>query len=128
MKILITLLFAALFIQQADAKNLCLGTFSSFSYNSEGGDLLGVEIKIVYTRLGTQAAIQISQGEPGPLLVVPVVCDGKHISLNIPEQNGQEAAHFEGTVTKDSLYGELVYKGGGSEKLKLARKKGYWDK
>lgn len=112
---------------KAEAKDICLGTFSSLHFNSEGGDVLGIEIKVVYTRVGKQAVIQFSEGEPSPLVVVPVVCEGDHISLKIPKDNGRAAASFEGVVAKDRLVGELVYESGGREKIFLPRRKGYWD-
>jgi hypothetical protein len=124
---LVAVSFAIFFAQQAGAKDICLGTFSSLSFNSEGGDVQGVEIKVVYTRVGKQAAIQISEGEPGPLVIVPVVCDGTHLSLKIPKDDGRAAASFEGVVSKGRLVGELVYESGGREKLLLPRRKGYWD-
>ena len=126
-KILVTLFFSIFFAQQVEAKNLCLGTFSSFSFNHEGGDLLGVEIKVVPTKTGMQAAIQFSEGEPGSLVVVPVVCDGIHFSLNIPKDDGGSEAFIKGVVSKARFVGELVYISGGREKLTLPRRKGYWD-
>jgi hypothetical protein len=127
MRILIALTFAVFFMQQAGAKDLCLGTFSSFRFNSEGGDVQGVEIKVVYTRTGKQAVIQFSEGEPTSLTVVPVVCDGTHISLKIPKDDGRSAAFLEGAVSKNRLVGELVYETGGREKIFLPRRKSYWD-
>ena len=38
------------------------GTFSSLRFNTEGGDLLGVELTIVPTRKGYQGALQIAEG------------------------------------------------------------------
>ena len=115
------------FAQEVIAKDSCLGTFSSFQYNTEGGDIQGIEIKIVYTRLGKQAAIQFSEGEPGALVIVPVRCDGSHISLKIPTEDGRLSVNLEGVVSENNLTGKLIDESGESEKLLLPRKKGYWD-
>lgn len=120
-------LCSMLFAQNAAARDLCLGTFTSFRFHNESGDLQGVEIKIVYTRTGNQAVIQFSEGEPAPLIVVPVICDGAHLSLKIPKDDARPAASFEGVVSKDRLVGNLVYETGAQEKLSLPRHKGYWD-
>ena len=125
--LLAALTLEILFAQQAEAKDLCLGTFSNFRFNNEGGDIQGVEVKVVYTRLGNQAAVQFSEGEPGPLALAPVKCDGTRVSLKIPKADGRAAVTFEGVVSKDRLVGELVYETGGREKLSLPRRKGYWD-
>jgi hypothetical protein len=49
------------------------GTYSNLEYNEEGGDLLGIEIKIVpapHERF--QAAVLVSEGAPSSLFVVDV--------------------------------------------------------
>ncbi len=121
------ILLTLFFVQNVIAKNLCLGTFSSYEYNAEGGDILGVEIKVVHTRLGKQAAIQFSEGEPGELTVVTVTCDGSHFSFKIPKTNDVLSAQFEGTISKKNLSGKLTYENGASGQLILPRKKGFWD-
>ena len=59
------------------------GTFSTFEYNKEGGDVLGVEIRIVRTRTGYQAVVQFAEGEPGDLIVAPVTFEGQKVRLVI---------------------------------------------
>ena len=115
------------FVQNVIAKDQCLGTFSSYEYNAESGDIQGVEIKVVYTRLGKQAAIQFSEGEPGALIVVPIACDGSNFSFKIPKTYDILSANFEGVISKKNLSGKLIYENGASGQLILPRKKGFWD-
>ena len=102
------------------------GTFSSLRYNSESGDLGGVEIRIVYTKLGYQAAIQFSEGAPTELIVVKPSFSGTSISFEIPETHNY-AGSFSGTIDKKSLKGTFRFKTGGEWKVNLPRKKSYWD-
>ena len=121
------LIVALFFVQNVIAKDQCLGTFSSYEYNAESGDIQGVEIKVVYTRLGKQAAIQFSEGEPGALIVIPVTCKGSNFSFKIPKTNEVLSANFNGEISKKNLSGKLIYENGASEQLILPRKKGCWD-
>ena len=121
------LFLVACFATATDAKDLCLGTFSSFHVNHESGDLLGVEIKIVLTHAGKQAVIQFSEGEPGPLVITPIVCDGAHLSFILPSVSGREATTFNGSIFKDQITGDFFFKNGGREKVVLIRRKSYWD-
>ena len=116
-----------MFAQQVEAKDLCLGTFSSLHFNTEGGDLLGVEIKIVHTESGKEAAIQFSEGEPGALIMAPIVCNGSHVSFKLPRDASRPAATFEGNVSKVRLIGEFVFESGAHDKVVLPRRKSYWD-
>ncbi len=110
------------------AKDLCFGTFSSLHFNSGSGDLSGIEISIVSTRDGKQAAVQFSDGEPGPLMVTPVICTGTHLSMSLPKDAGSAAATFNGVVSSSRLIGELVFDTGAREKVNLKRRKSYWYK
>lgn len=102
------------------------GTFSSLRYNPESGDLGGVEIRIVYTKLGYQAAIQFSEGAPTELIVVKASFSGTSISFEIPETNDY-AGSFSGTIDNKSLKGTFRFKTGGEWKVNLPRKPSYWD-
>jgi hypothetical protein len=105
MKINLALLSALLLlgalVGNSAAKDNYLGTFSTFNFNSESGDLNGMEIKIVYTRLGKQAAVQFSEGEPGPLVTANVICEGNKIHMNIPETHGQKEFSIDGLISNE---------------------------
>jgi hypothetical protein len=126
-KLFIVLLSGLFFMHDATAKDFCLGTFHNLHFNSEGGDLSGMEIKIVGTNSGKQAAIQFSDGEPGSLVVTPVICKNAHIAFTIPKDHGRTAATFDGVISKNRMAGELVFEGGGRDKVVLLRRKSYWD-
>ena len=46
------------------------GTFSSLSYHREAGDLLGYEVRIVFTINGYEGTIQIAEGGPERLILL----------------------------------------------------------
>jgi len=104
------------------------GTFSSLEYVEEGGDLVGEEIKIVYTsRSGYQAAIQFAEGEPSELIVVKVNIKGNKVQFEIAEPD-TFAGVFTGTLDIKGLKGVYRYKKGGLEtNWNLPRKASYWD-
>ncbi len=95
-------------------------------YIEEAGDVVGYEIKIVFTGTSFQGAMQIAEGVPGPLIVVEVEAEGEQIRFSIPDSSTY-AGEFTGTVEKGFLKGELRFKSGATEKLKLPRTKSYWD-
>src|SRR2546425_3338582 len=68
----------------AEKKLKYTGTFSNLEYNQEGGDLLGMEIKIVPTKKGYQGALQIAEGGPSELMVVDVFFEKDNVKFEIP--------------------------------------------
>ncbi len=123
-----TVIFSAVGSTDAAAQDLCRGTFSNLRFNADSGDLSGVEIKIVGTRGGKQATVQISEGEPGRLIATPVLCKGTYVSLTLPKDAGRASASFTGVVSASRLVGEFVFDTGARDKVVLARRKSYWDK
>src|SRR5207247_9716791 len=105
------------------------GTFSSHSYNREGGDLVGAEIKIVATKKGFQGALQIAEGGPSPLMLVDVLFDKDQVKFKIPESYSQYGGGvFEGKIDSKGLSGAFTFRGVRGEKENLIRGCGYWDK
>jgi hypothetical protein len=102
------------------------GTYTDMYYNREGGDVLGEEIRIVYTSRGYQGALQFAEGVPEALVVVDVKVDGSRISFTIPEDS-PSGGQFSGAIENGVLKGEFRFKAGGSEKVSLRRGKSYWD-
>lgn len=104
------------------------GTYSNLRFESESGDLLGMEIKVVPVGEGFQAAILVSEGEPQPMVVVNLRLQGTAVSFDVPGDEGAQAWTFSGTITSRSLNGTIKHRLGGTEKITLPRRCGYWDR
>jgi hypothetical protein len=102
------------------------GTYGNMYYNSEGGDLIGDELKIVNTKQGYQGVLQISEGAPEPLILVDVKLTGTNISFSIPDSSPY-AGSFDGKIENGLLRGEFHFKSGGADKVELKKGKSYWD-
>ncbi len=102
------------------------GTYTSLSYHQESGDLLGAEIRIVWTQKGYQGTLQISEGTPGPLIVITPHITNKEITFEIADPH-PDASRFTGKFDGQKLKGVLHYKTGGKMELELIRGKSYWD-
>jgi len=102
------------------------GTYSDMYYNKEGGDVLGEEIRIVATAAGYQGVLQFAEGVPSDLIVVDVRLDGNKVSFSIPGPSAY-AGQFAGVLDNGVLKGELRFKSGTTEVIKLPRRKSYWD-
>lgn len=126
--ILFCLLFYGFFIGEAAEKIKYTGTFSSFKFNKESGDLSGVEIKIVLTRKGYQGVLQIAEGGPSQLIVVNINVENENISFEIPKSypdyGGQS---FKGKIDNNSITGNFILNGEVMDKEKLIHKHSYWD-
>jgi len=101
------------------------GTFSTFYYNEEGGDLLGTELRIVFTSNGYQGTIQIAEGTPSKLMFITPVFKERNISFLIDDESYK--GRFEGKYTELGIEGKISYEGGGESVERLPRKAGYWD-
>jgi hypothetical protein len=66
-------------------------------YNAEGGDVLGDEIRIVYTRSGYQGVVQFAEGEPEELVIVRVDGLGTRVSFSVPDSSPY-AGQFTGSI------------------------------
>lgn len=102
------------------------GTFSNLVGHSESGDLLGAEIRIVYSDTGYQAMLQIAEGGAGIPVLVPVSFESHRVKFQIPDSHAY-AGSFEGQVDLKSLRGILRFKSDAEMKIDLPRKKSYWD-
>lgn len=101
------------------------GTYSNLEFNEEGGDLLGIEIKIVPVDNHFQGAVLISEGEPQPMILVTVNVRGSSVDFDVPGRDGWK---FSGRLTSKSLSGTITHVSGGLEKVVLLRRCGYWDR
>lgn len=99
------------------------GTFSSMYFNEEAGDVLGVELKVVYTNKGFRAVCQIGSGEPLVPEVLEAKVEGDRITLFFNEKDGT-ASTFEGRYT---AFGIEPVDPTASRWWRLKRQPSYWD-
>ena len=105
------------------------GTFSSLEYHQEGGDLLGVEIKIVPTRKGYQGVLQIAEGGPSQLMIVDVSFEKDTERFEIPKTYSEYGGGiFEGKISSKGIRGAFKFNGVPGDRENLIRKSSYWDK
>jgi hypothetical protein len=129
-----TLIIAAIFFLLASlsanptfaAANRITGTYSNLAFNSEGGDLIGVELRIAATRKGYQGVLQFAEGVPEDLILVDLQVKGQQIQFVIPESS-RYAGSFSGVVRNGVLTGHFKYKNNGAEDIVLKKGKSYWD-
>jgi hypothetical protein len=101
------------------------GTYSNLELNEEAGDLLGIEIKIVPVNNRFQGAVLITEGEPEAMVLVTVNVRGSAVTFDVP---GKEGWTFSGRITPRALSGTITHVSGGTEKVVLLRRCGYWDR
>lgn len=103
------------------------GTYSSLTYNEEGGDLLGYEVRMIPTNQGIRAVVQVAEGDAGRIHIVDVVEAAGEVSFEIPLASGMHG-NFNGKVTSNGLEGEITYPSGEHESLLLKRAISYWER
>ena len=130
-----TLIIAAIFFLLASlsanpissaAGNRITGTYSNLAFNSEGGDLIGMELRIAVTRNGYQGVLQFAEGVPEDLILVDLQVKGQQIQFVIPESS-RYAGSFSGVVRNGVLTGHFKYKNNRAEDIVLKKGKSYWD-
>ena len=102
------------------------GTYTNMHYNHEGGDVLGEELRIAYTSKGYEGTLQFAQGVPGELILVEITQKGKKIAFDIPPKHPEEGS-FNGTIERDTLEGQFMFKSGGTQNVQLKKGKSCWD-
>lgn len=60
------------------------GFFTSMRYVAEAGDVVGMEVWIVYARGGYWATVQLAEGEPEVPVVVPVEVSDRKVIFSLP--------------------------------------------
>jgi hypothetical protein len=104
------------------------GIYSNLSFNSEGGDVLGIEILIVPSSRGYAVVFQSSEGEPAVPVVVLANLVGNKLTFTLPSDSSYAGA-FVGTITAEGMEGSFAegHKDpGGSPIIRLKRGKSYW--
>lgn len=123
---LITLLFTAsvTFAQSAiSQEQKVTGMYSNVSYNREGGDIVGMEVFVVYSRDGYRVVYQSSEGEPSSPVVVPAKIDGNAISFSLPPPGTDPRGNFTGKIKPTEMVGTFS---GNGQTVHLPRRASYW--
>ena len=103
------------------------GVFSNLRYNENGGDVLGLEVLLIYTKAGYMAVIQVAEGVPEVPVVVPVEVDGSQIAFSFPA--GGARLQFRGNVGSTTLEGRFdngAFAASPQGLVVLRRGKSYW--
>lgn len=103
------------------------GVYSDMEFNSESGDVVGVEVILVFSREGYFAIFQSAEGAPSVPVVVPASVKSEMVQFEVPVGNGVSV--FNGSVSKEMLIGE--FSGGAINKegrrvFLLPRRLSYW--
>lgn len=99
------------------------GIYSDLYYNSEGGDLLGMELLVIpCDPSGYRAFIQIAEGGPPYAAIVPLLVDGSRVEFTLPAGSAYSEVHFVGTLSSTKL---VLHSPQGKEEV-LKRGKSYW--
>src|SRR6266581_1023640 len=102
------------------------GTYTDMCYNTQGGDVLGMEVGIVVSRDGYFAIFQASEGEPSVPVVVKVIVKNQEVQFTIPEGTIFSGT-FTGKIDNTGLRGSIEgYSSGYASKLFLKRQASYW--
>lgn len=105
------------------------GTFSNMTYNKQGGDLTGYELRIILGRGHHVGIFQVTEGEPSEPIVAAIRWTDKSngkFEMTITEPKDYEGK-LTGVIEKNSLSFEYVHPNGAKEQAKLPRRKSYWD-
>jgi hypothetical protein len=114
----------------ATTKETITGVYSNMVYNSEGGDILGIEISIVRVQGGYAVVFQDAEGGPKLPVVVPAIVRNEIISFELPERDGY-AGKFVGKIKGGKFYGKFPDGSVGADNkpdFTLQRGVSYWQK
>lgn len=103
------------------------GTYSSFEFNEEGGDLVGIEIRLIPTRVGLKAVVQVAEGGAGDIDLVAVTETNGEVRFDVPTP-GSAPAKFKGRISVSGMAGTLSYPSGATENIVLKRTSSYWER
>ena len=100
------------------------GMFSDMFYSDESGDIGGTEIFIVLGDDNYWVVYQEAEGAPTKPIIVKAEITANQIKFILPKNELHEELIFTGKITEKALIGKFE---GRDEKLKLPRKKSYWE-
>lgn len=104
------------------------GIYSDMYYNREAGDVVGVEIFVLFSRDGYYVLFQDAPGSPAVPILVKAKIDGNKIEFTLPDRSGY-SGKFDGVISGNELKGK--FEGGqisasGASVFILKRKHSYW--
>ena len=106
------------------------GTYGDMFRDEVGGEILGVELRIVATAAGLQGALQVGRGDGqgglSGLAVVDVVVEGERVRFSVPETHPY-AGRFEGKLVNDAIVGRFELLDGTEKFVVLQRGDSFWD-
>lgn len=104
--------------------NKLTGIYSNLEYITQSGDVIGIEIFVVYSRKGYQVVFQDSEGEPSVPVVIPASVSPKRILFEIPKDVGSSyTGKFNGVFYEDKIVGSFE---GLKDEIILIRRSSYW--
>ena len=126
--LVVTALVFTLPVSAETTKARVTGFFTNMQYIAEAGDVVGMEVWIVYARGEHWATVQLAEGEPDRPVIVPVQVSDRRISFDVPvpstdsgNSSNTTTLRFVGEVTKAGLTGTFV-----QNRVVLKRGRTYW--
>jgi hypothetical protein len=86
--------------------------FTDMQWVEQAGDVVGMEVFIVYGDGGHRAVVQVAEGVPDDPGVLSATVTGSQVSFDYPSENG--GLRFTGQVTASGLVGTF-----GQERVNL---------
>jgi len=111
----------------AAVKLAITGIYSDMCYNTESGDIVGMEIYVIYSKAGYYVIYQSSEGEPSIPVIVKTTIKDSAIEFHIPE-GVPFSGDFQGQITSYGIEGRIVGYSGYASKLRLKRQLSYWQR
>ena len=111
-----------------DSVGKITGVYSDMDYNSEGGDLIGIEVNVIYSSEGYFVVFQASEGAPSVPVVIKATVSGENIDFVIPDRGAVYSGKFHGVIKKDGMKGNVEGYTGYASKLWLKRQLSYWQR
>lgn len=104
-----------------------VGTYSDMCYNTESGDVNGMEVRIVITKAGPYAIFQASEGALSVPVVIKVNTSDDRIEFDIPE-TVPFGGKFKGVIKSDEMVAAIEGYTGYAANLRLKRQPSYWER
>jgi hypothetical protein len=107
--------------------NRLTGIYSDMEFNPESGDVVGLEVILVFSRDGYFVVFQNSEGSPSVPIVAPAKVEAGKIQFE--GAIGDGVSTFNGEVLEGVLVGEFsggVLNKDGQRLFLLRKKQSYW--
>ncbi len=103
------------------------GIYTNLKFNSESGDVSGIEIFVVWSKQGYRVVFQDAEGSPQSPIVVDASILGKKIRFTLPERRGY-SGEFVGEFIEEGIVGSFADGARSNEgtAFRLKRSLSYW--